>query len=75
MRSDENVQPTHQQQNQQIPVTPSNDSNLQLGAGNLLGSVYSPKKTTSSSSLADRAKKYLGMTPKNKNKGFFGSPY
>jgi len=74
MRSDENLQPqTHQQQN--VPITTSNDSHLQLGAGNLLGSVYSPKKTTSSSSLAERAKKYLGMTPKNKNKGFFGSPY
>jgi len=74
MRSDENLQPQiHQQQN--VPITTSNDSHLQLGAGNLLGSVYSPKKTTSSSSLAERAKKYLGMTPKNKNKGFFGSPY
>jgi len=70
MRSDESSHQTHQQQN--VPIV-CNDSNL--GAGNLLGSVYSPKKTTSSSSLAERAKKYLGMTPKNKNKGFFGSPY
>jgi len=44
----------------------------------MLGPIGSPRKTPSSSSLAERAKKYLGGTPfgkgKSKETSYFASP-